>query len=125
MSELRNGIARAACGPPEIGADGSLCRRFNFAPDFQGFAGHFPGYPLLPGVVQLLIAQTLVESALGTRPVLKEVVGAKFLEQLLPGREIVVKCQARDASRLAWNARLEVEGRLAASFQLHFRPAAN
>ncbi|GAB6081714.1 hypothetical protein JCM30471_06280 [Desulfuromonas carbonis] len=124
MSELRNGIARAVCGPLETGADGSLCQRFKFEHDFQGFAGHFPGYPLLPGVVQLLIAQTLVETALGRRQVLAEVVGAKFLEQLLPGREIVVQCRTRDADRQAWNARLEVEGRLAASFQLHFRPAA-
>ena len=123
MSDLRNGIARARCGPPEVDSDGSLCQRFIFAADFQGFAGHFPGHPLLPGVVQLLIAQTLVEAAMGSRQLLGEVVGAKFLEQLLPGREIVARCRARDASRLAWNARLEVEGRLAASFQLHFRSA--
>lgn len=124
MSELRNGIARAACGPPELGADGSLCQRFNFGHDFQGFAGHFPGYPLLPGVAQLLIAQTLVESAIGTRLLLGKVVGAKFLEQLLPGRVIVVQCRARDASRQVWNARFEIDGRLATSFQLHFRSAA-
>lgn len=125
MSELRDGIARAACGPPAVDSDGSLCQRFLFAPDFRGFAGHFPGYPLIPGVVQLLVAQTLVESGIGRRLVLGEVVGAKFFEQLLPGREIVVQCRARDEGRQAWNARLEIEGRLAASFQLHFRPAVD
>ena len=33
------------------------------APDLAVFAGHFPGQPILPGIVQVLWAQALAEQA--------------------------------------------------------------
>jgi 3-hydroxyacyl-[acyl-carrier-protein] dehydratase len=36
-----------------------------FAPDHPVFAGHFPGHPIIPGVLLLDWTQTAIEAALG------------------------------------------------------------
>lgn len=119
MNPMREGIARAARGRQQVAEDGSCSQEFCFDPDFVGFSGHFPGYPILPGVVQLLLAQCLVEAAVGRGLELQEVSNAKFLEQLAPGGLIRVSCTSKGPERAGWwAARLEIEGRLAASFQL-------
>ena len=60
-------------------------------PDHPAFAGHFPGHPVLPGVVLL----ALVMQALAARPALAELVGptpqisnAKFLQPVGPGTRL-------------------------------------
>ena len=37
--------------------DDSLVAELSFPPDGEWFAGHFPGYPVLPGVAQLFFAR--------------------------------------------------------------------
>ena len=60
-------------------------------PDHPAFAGHFPGHPVLPGVVLL----SLVMQALAARPALADLVGptpqisnAKFLQPVGPGTRL-------------------------------------
>ena len=119
MNPMRDGIARAALGPVERGGDGELSRQFRFPADFVGFAGHFPGFPLLPGIVQLLLAQCVVEDGTGRPQRLGEVNHAKFLEQVPPEATLTVRCRPRGAQADGWwSARLEIGGRTAATFQL-------
>ena len=68
-------------------ADGTI----TIAPDHPAFAGHFPGRPLLPGVVLL----SLVMAALDARPALRRRLGAtpridsaKFLAPVGPGARL-------------------------------------
>jgi 3-hydroxyacyl-[acyl-carrier-protein] dehydratase len=125
MNPMRDGIARAALGTTQAAVDGELGQRFRFPADFVGFAGHFPDFPILPGVVQLLLAQWLIETGTGQGRVLREVANAKFLEQLLPGGEIAVHCRPRGAADAGWWAvRIEVDGRPAATFQLRLETTA-
>ncbi len=125
MNAIRDGIARAALDAARVDPDGQFSQRFRFPDDFPGFAGHFPGFPILPGIVQLLLAQWLIEAGTGQGQVLREVANAKFLEQLPPGAEVAVSCRPRGTGEEGWwQARLEIEGRAAATFQLRLETAA-
>ena len=55
-----------------------------FDPDAAYFQGHFPGFPLLPGVVQLGVAHHFAERFLGREIVLKTVKKMKFSGMVHP-----------------------------------------
>jgi len=66
---------------------------FRFSEAFLGFEGHFPGRPVLPAIVQLLIAQCVAEAVEKKSMQLLAVPKAKFLSVLGPDQEIVVRCR--------------------------------
>ena len=88
------------------------------AHDHPAFAGHFPGQPLLPGV--LLLAHVLVAALadpalagrLGDAPRLSN---AKFLSPVRPGDRIEMSFDAASNTRLGFEVRCG--DRLAASGQ--------
>jgi 3-hydroxyacyl-[acyl-carrier-protein] dehydratase len=122
MNELRHAITAARSGL-RSGPDGEIIAEFCFAESFPGFAGHFPGYPLLPAVVQVLIAQTLIEEHVETPLSLTEVGAAKFFEQLRPQTPITVVCSERRPLPAArWDVQLSAAGAPAATFRLKLRP---
>jgi 3-hydroxyacyl-[acyl-carrier-protein] dehydratase len=90
-------------------------RVFCLPADFPGFAGHFPGYPVLPAVLQVLAAQVLVEELRGRPLRLAKLERAKFLRPVRPGEPLRVECRPRRGS---WEARLAVEGEPAATFAM-------
>jgi len=65
------------------------------AADHPAFAGHFPGRPIVPGVVLLDHAQHAIESATGWR--LGGVAVAKFLSPVGPGEALTVAYEAGEA----------------------------
>lgn len=61
------------------------------APDHPAFAGHFPGQPILPGVVLLGWATSALGAALG-RPVPPcGIAAAKFLQPVRPGTSLLIR----------------------------------
>jgi len=54
--------------------------------DLSVFAGHFPGNPILPGVVYIFIAERLIDRFSGERFTLKQLKRSKFYQPSLPGR---------------------------------------
>jgi len=83
----------AAPGGQPRGA-GVVSASHRIASDHPSFEGHFPGHPLLPGVVLL----TLVMRSLERSPSLRQRIGAtvcieqvKFLAPVGPGSEVVVE----------------------------------
>ena len=104
--------------------------RVDIPPDHPAFEGHFPGRPLLPGV--LLLAEVLEAAA--AAPELAAIVGAaprvgavKFLGPVLPGARLAIRFAA-SASGLRFDVNI-VDGaaeRSAATGQIErvARPAA-
>jgi 3-hydroxyacyl-[acyl-carrier-protein] dehydratase len=62
------------------------------------FEGHFPGSPVLPGVVQLEMVKAILSKALGKTFALKEMSTCKFLEVLNPAEtpELTIHVQYKD-----------------------------
>jgi 3-hydroxyacyl-[acyl-carrier-protein] dehydratase len=56
--------------------------------NFPAFEGHFPGAPLLPGIVQIEIALFCVKQILNKDASVSEIKKAKFIKPILPDTEI-------------------------------------
>lgn len=61
------------------------------ATDHPAYAGHFPGAPLLPGVVLLDEAIRAIELADGGAPRCWRVAAVKFLRTVVPGEALVLE----------------------------------
>jgi len=115
---MREEIERSALGPLQSDEQGGL-RSFRFNEAFVGFAGHFPDYPILPAVLQALLAQMVAEQLLGEPADFLALERAKFTRQLRPGEQIEVKVRPRDKGENHWFAcELSVGEEKAASFTL-------
>jgi len=121
MNKLKRAIISSAVDDLQVTEKGMATKRYCFQPDFIGFAGHFPGCPVLPAFVQILMALSLAEELSGCSLELATVEKAKFLIQLRPHQEIGVECQERlVGEKPGCEARLTVAEGLAASFLLTF-----
>jgi len=60
-------------------------------PDHPAFAGHFPGTPILPGVVLLDMALQIIAKTSGIALDLCEISSVKFLSPASPGDELLIR----------------------------------
>lgn len=79
--------------------DGACVCAFVPSDSFSGFRGHFPGDPILPGVIQILMARRLAELASGRRLVLKRCVRIKFVRPLRPCTPAELRIRTDDSFR--------------------------
>lgn len=54
-------------------------------------AGHYPGFPVFPGVGVLEVADQAIRAAYGAELVLTEIVSGRFLRPVLPGDTLTVR----------------------------------
>ncbi|TRZ93166.1 3-hydroxyacyl-ACP dehydratase [bacterium] len=118
MNEMKKAIMAAALTPLEHTDDGAVACDYRFDEGFPGFSGHFPGYPIVPAIVQIMTARALIEDCHGAPLRLLAVEGAKFMMQLRPGEEIRVTCRQKEEHSLVYRALLSVGMDTAASFVL-------
>ena len=119
MSVIRRALAACAAPITPIDENGMQGFRREYCPgaDFVGFAGHFPGHPVLPAVVQILMAEITISQATGTDRRTGCIRNAKFLRPVPPGMCIVCLVTPHDDSGNLWDCRLYAGNALAASFQ--------
>ena len=70
----------------------------NIAPDHPAFAGHFPGQPIVPGVVLLDEAACALARALKLDRPLWQVGNVKFIRPVGPGEAVFLNWKAPAAS---------------------------
>jgi 3-hydroxyacyl-[acyl-carrier-protein] dehydratase len=97
---------------------------FSFAESEGVFLGHFPGYPILPGVFQLEMARFACERGTGRRLEIEKIKKAKFTRPILPEEPVSLSViiQPRDGAwhvQAAFSVRGEEAG--SASMILHGR----
>jgi len=95
MNRMREALLQAATGPALL-AENSCRQEFCFAEKFIGFGGHFPGYPILPAMLQVLLGQLLAETLLGKPLQLVTLDRAKFTQQLRPGDAIMASLTLKE-----------------------------
>ncbi|HVI24863.1 MAG TPA: hypothetical protein VM576_01520 [Xanthomonadaceae bacterium] len=77
--------------------------RFTIPSDHPSLDGHFPGRPVVPGVVVLEHVVAAIEAAHGALPPLR-LPQVKFVQPLLPGEPAEVVLEARERAR--WRFRV-------------------
>lgn len=77
----------------------SFCQPLRIDADHPSLAGHFPGNPVVPGVVVLDHVLDAVEAWLGELPAELRLPQVKFLQPLLPGEPAEIALQ-RSGGRL-------------------------
>jgi 3-hydroxyacyl-[acyl-carrier-protein] dehydratase len=90
---------------------------FVVAADHPALPGHFPGRPIVPGVVILDHVLAAIESAHGPLGALR-LPQVKFMQPLLPGQAASIAVHAveqADAGAPRWRFRVESAGVLLAS----------
>ena len=107
VAPAAGGIAAAVERALEAWDPTSATAEFLVAADFPAFAGHFPGFPLLPAVVTVLLAERAVTAAVGRPWAVTRIQRAKFSGPIRPGCRVRVVCRP-DGERGVW--RLQVDG---------------
>lgn len=107
VSPMREAVLGAAIGPCRPEGEGW---RQSYRPDasFAGFSGHFPGHPVLPALVQLLMVQHTLELGTGRKMPLHALTQAKFLAPVFPCSMVDVAVSS--APHGGWNAELTANG---------------
>jgi 3-hydroxyacyl-[acyl-carrier-protein] dehydratase len=117
MNRVRREIIASAVAPARFVEPDRITRAYVFDATFIGFSGHFPGYPILPAFVQILTAATLAEERIGEPVTLSSLKKAKFMQEIRPGREIVVECRERlFEGAFRWEASITLGDKLASKF---------
>lgn len=110
----------------ECDGDRIVCRK-TFREDEFFFQGHYPGYPLVPGVVlcecAMQVGGILLASKLGDQnsgvPVATRMDQVRFRRMVRPGETVEIEVNLRDQVSQAYylDARVRCEGKVAARLE--------
>ncbi len=94
----------------EIGND-YISFKISCPEDFEAFDGHFPGNPLLPGIMLLEIGNLALEIFINSPFVINYIKKMKIAGIVFPGQAVScnIKIDSRDESKLAFSALLKGE----------------
>ncbi|MDX9981318.1 MAG: hypothetical protein RBU25_14935 [Lentisphaeria bacterium] len=118
---LQAQLRSCASGPPTAAGDGSITQTFCLAAGLACYEGHFPGEPVTPAVVQVLLARVVLEDALGRRLRVRQVNGGEFRRVVKPEERVDVRL--RRTADDVYLATLAVGDAPAAKFSLTVEPA--
>jgi 3-hydroxyacyl-[acyl-carrier-protein] dehydratase len=89
--------------------------------DHPCFAGHFPGHPIVPGVLLLDLIATEIQTRLPNPTRLAAIPSAKFQRPVAPEESVEVQVRVTDAEPpYVWRARFQVTINGAPVTEAHF-----
>jgi 3-hydroxyacyl-[acyl-carrier-protein] dehydratase len=108
-------------------SDSSIVCRKTFRPDEYFFQGHYPDFPLVPGVILLesccqagavLVAKRLQAAAQSRVPVLTRVDNAKFKQMIRPGDTVLLEAEVIESISQAiyLKGKIKLSDKVAVSF---------
>ena len=102
---------------------GRIEAEFSFDPDMALFKGHFPGAPMLPGVVQIEMVRLMLERAENRPLQINHIKKIKFLKPIVPGDHIRVEIEScAKAGIISVAARLWVGEETAGTLRMTLAP---
>ncbi|NLD38902.1 MAG: hypothetical protein GX654_18745 [Desulfatiglans sp.] len=123
MKKLIEAIKKSCAGPARINSPSEISNSYCFDNNFLGFSGHFPGYPILPAVLQLLLAQLCIEEQKGCKIRITSIEKAKFLFEIRPDELISIQCTDADTGDSQRSkAKIMSEDKVLSTFNLYFYP---
>lgn len=90
--------------------------------DHPSLAGHFPGYPVVPGVVLLNEVLDTLRRGSAVPLVVRGLPTVKFSSPLRPGEVVTIRVEEEGPGRATFSCR--VDARLVASGAVEFAPGA-
>ncbi len=84
-----------------------------FRPDFPAFQGHFPGNPILPGIVQLACVRILAARFLERQLFSSVLSNIKFRDMVRPGQSVDITLSGEEENGI-WNVRFNINSSEAA-----------
>jgi len=87
---VKSDVKRALGAVERPSGSSALRAEFRFEPEWPVFRGHFPGNPLVPGVLEIEMVRCAVEAVEGPQAVVR-VNRAKFTGEIRPNDVIVVE----------------------------------
>ena len=110
----------------QAGENGEAPCTFSVPGTFSGYRGHFPGNPILPGIVQLSFIRRLAERRLGIPLRLAGVRRINYLRMITPDLPVTLKLElesGEEAETWAANASfMNNEGKRISAAKLIFAP---
>ena len=98
---------------------------FSIAIDHPALPGHFPGQPVVPGVLLLSEAIRVLEQERTEALHITGISSAKFLGMVLPGQQVTVDAPLPKPGDTLIRVKLIRDGEAVCSAQLKITPSAN
>lgn len=93
-------------------------------PDHRVYLGHFPGQPVVPGVIQLHIVKELLEQQLEHKLLVSNISQVKFLNMIIPDNQPLqmnITFQMIDEDLIKVDASISKEERVATKVKATYR----